>query len=161
GALLVLIHGTFVETVSTFGKLWALHPDRVRDLFKCYEGRVYALDHETLGKSPIANALTLVQARGEIGRIKALLRGWGEVVADLPDDQEIANPEDVAQQLRLLDAFRRRLAVQLRQAAQFAERDRPPHLAADIDDAREHIRQIKAQLHAWQAPVADTAEDAG
>lgn len=110
---------------------------------------------------PAEAALTLVQARGEIGRIKALLRGWGEVVADLPDDQEIANPEDVAQQLRLLDAFRRRLAVQLRQAAQFAERDRPPHLAADIDDAREHIRQIKAQLRAWQAPVADTAEDAG
>ena len=30
---LVLIHGTFVETVSTFGKLWTMHPQRVRELF--------------------------------------------------------------------------------------------------------------------------------
>jgi hypothetical protein len=31
--LLVLIHGTFVDTASTFGKLWALHPQRVASLF--------------------------------------------------------------------------------------------------------------------------------
>jgi hypothetical protein len=38
-----------------------LHPQRVRELFTHYGGRVYALDHPTLGASPIANALTLVQ----------------------------------------------------------------------------------------------------
>ena len=35
---------------------------RVRALFAHYGGRVYALDHPTLGASPIANALTLVRA---------------------------------------------------------------------------------------------------
>ena len=61
GPLLVLVHGTFVDTVSTFGKLWAQHPQRVRELFAHYGDRVYALDHPTLGVSPIANALTLVK----------------------------------------------------------------------------------------------------
>ncbi|MDE2614399.1 MAG: hypothetical protein KGL78_13225, partial [Burkholderiales bacterium] len=83
GALLVLIHGTFVETVSTFGKLWALHPDRVRDLFKCYEGRVYALDHETLGKSPIANALTLVAALPAGARLHLVTHSRGGLVAEV------------------------------------------------------------------------------
>ncbi|MEO6032469.1 MAG: hypothetical protein ABIP61_11305, partial [Burkholderiaceae bacterium] len=40
GPLLVLVHGTFVDTVSTFGKLWALHPQSVRALFTHYAGRV-------------------------------------------------------------------------------------------------------------------------
>ena len=62
GPLLVLVHGTFVDTVGTFGKLWTQHPRRVRQLFARYGDRVYALDHPTLGASPIANALTLVRA---------------------------------------------------------------------------------------------------
>ena len=31
GPMLVLVHGTFVDTVSTFGKLWTLHPQRGGD----------------------------------------------------------------------------------------------------------------------------------
>ena len=50
--ILVLIHGTFSTTQGTFGKLWAEHPDLVKALFAHYGGRVYALDHPTLGKSP-------------------------------------------------------------------------------------------------------------
>ncbi len=45
GPLLVLVHGTFVDTASTFGKLWTLHPRQVRELFSHYGDRVYALDH--------------------------------------------------------------------------------------------------------------------
>lgn len=62
GPLLVLIHGTFVDTISTFGKLWTLHPQVVRNLFLHYRSRVYALDHPTMGESPITNALALVRA---------------------------------------------------------------------------------------------------
>src|SRR5437899_1562332 len=40
GPLLVLVHGTFVDTVSTFGKLWSMHPQTVRDLFAHYDDRV-------------------------------------------------------------------------------------------------------------------------
>src|SRR6185436_2177818 len=47
--MLVLIHGTFSDTAGTFGKLWTNHPARVRGLFTFYGGRVYGLDHPTLG----------------------------------------------------------------------------------------------------------------
>ena len=50
--MLVLVHGTFVDTVSTFGKLWLQHPQAVATLFAHYGGRVYALDHPTLGAKP-------------------------------------------------------------------------------------------------------------
>jgi phage gp36-like protein len=62
GPVLVLLHGTFSSTQGTFQKLWANHPDHVDRLFQFYGNRVYALDHSTLGASPIDNALTLVNA---------------------------------------------------------------------------------------------------
>ena len=81
--LLVLVHGTFVETVSTFGKLWALHPQQVAALFDRYAERVYALDHPTLGVSPIANALTLVQALPAGARLHLLTHSRGGLVAEV------------------------------------------------------------------------------
>ncbi len=81
--MLVLIHGTFVDTVSTFGKLWTLHPQRVGELFNCYGGRVYALDHPTLGASPIANALTLVQALPSGARLHLATHSRGGLVAEV------------------------------------------------------------------------------
>lgn len=83
GPLLVLVHGTFVDTVSTFGKLWSLHPQTVRDLFRRYAGRVYALDHPTLGESPIANALTLVRALPAGARLHLLTHSRGGLVAEV------------------------------------------------------------------------------
>lgn len=81
--LLVLIHGTFVDTHSTFGKLWAMHPQRVAELFAHYGGRVYALDHETVGLSPIANALTLVQALPAGARLHLATHSRGGLVAEV------------------------------------------------------------------------------
>ena len=81
--MLVLVHGTFVETVSTFGKLWALHPQRVRALFTAYGGRVYALDHPTLGASPVANALTLVRALPKGARLHLATHSRGGLVAEV------------------------------------------------------------------------------
>ena len=81
--LLVLIHGTFVDTFSTFGKLWALHPQRVAELFTHYEGRVYALDHPTVGASPMANALTLVQALPQGARLHLATHSRGGLVAEV------------------------------------------------------------------------------
>ena len=83
GALLVLMHGTFVDTVSTFGKLWTLHPQTVRDLFTQYGGRVYALDHPTVGVSPIGNALTLVQALPNGARLHIVTHSRGGLVAEV------------------------------------------------------------------------------
>jgi hypothetical protein len=83
GPLLVFIHGTFVETSSTFGKLWALHPQRVRQLFGHYGGRVYALEHETLGKSPVANARLLVDALPDGARLHLVTHSRGGLVAEV------------------------------------------------------------------------------
>jgi tetratricopeptide (TPR) repeat protein len=83
GPILVLIHGTFVETTSTFGKLWSQHPTAVQTLFQHYAGAVYALDHPTLGASPIANARTLVDALPNGARLHLLTHSRGGLVAEV------------------------------------------------------------------------------
>lgn len=83
GPLLVLVHGTFVDTASTFGKLWTDHPSRVRTLFESYGGRVFGLDHPTLGKSPIDNALTLANACPQGARLHLATHSRGGLVAEV------------------------------------------------------------------------------
>ena len=81
--MLVLIHGTFSSTDGTFGKLWTDHPKRVELLFGRYDRRVYALDHATLGASPIGNALMLVQALPAGARLHLLTHSRGGLVAEV------------------------------------------------------------------------------
>lgn len=81
--VLVLLHGTFSETHGTFGKLWQQHPQRVRELFAHYGGRVYALDHPTLTASPIDNALLLAQALPDGARVHLLTHSRGGLVAEV------------------------------------------------------------------------------
>ena len=81
--VLVLVHGTFVDTVATFGKLWERHSPTVRDLFHAYSNRVYALEHPTLGASPIGNALTLVRALPAGTRLHLLTHSRGGYVAEV------------------------------------------------------------------------------
>ncbi|MGZ8261295.1 MAG: esterase/lipase family protein, partial [Caldimonas sp.] len=83
GPLLVLVHGTFSDTVGTFAKLWTLHSAIVRQLFASYGDRVYALDHPTLGASPIANALTLVRALPAGARVHLVTHSRGGLVAEV------------------------------------------------------------------------------
>ncbi|MEO7853350.1 MAG: hypothetical protein ABIR94_14015, partial [Rubrivivax sp.] len=83
GPLLVLIHGTFVDTASTFAKLWQLHPQVLGRLFANYGQRVFALDHPTMSQSPIANALTLVKAMPQGARLHLLTHSRGGVVAEV------------------------------------------------------------------------------
>lgn len=83
GPLLILVHGTFVDTISSFGKLWELNPQVVRDLFGFYRDRVYALDHPTMGQSPIANALTLASALPPGARLHLLTHSRGGLVAEV------------------------------------------------------------------------------
>lgn len=81
--LLVLIHGTFVDTPSTFSKLWQGHAEQVRSLFQQYSGRVYALDHPTLGSSPITNALTLARCLPTGAELHLLTHSRGGLVAEV------------------------------------------------------------------------------
>lgn len=83
GPLLVLIHGTFVDTARTFGKLWSEHHDIVTNLFSSYQGRVFALEHATIGVSPIRNALTLVRHLPHRARLHLLSHSRGGLVAEI------------------------------------------------------------------------------
>ena len=83
GPLLVFVHGTFSDTLGTFGKLWQQHPQRVKTLFNHYGNRVYALDHATLGKSPIANAYTLALACPPGARLHLVTHSRGGLVAEV------------------------------------------------------------------------------
>lgn len=83
GPMLVLLHGTFSETHGTFAKLWQHHPQRVRELFEHYGGRVYGLDHATLGDSPIDNALLLARALPHGARVHLLTHSRGGLVGEV------------------------------------------------------------------------------
>lgn len=81
--LLVLIHDLAVSTTASFGGLWAGPPENVRALFSAYGGRVYGLEHQTLGASVLSNALTLAQALPQGARLHLLGHGRGGLVAEV------------------------------------------------------------------------------
>ena len=55
----------------------------MNELFNAYDDRVYALDHPTVGVSPIANALTLVNACPQGARLHLLTHSRGGLVAEV------------------------------------------------------------------------------
>ncbi len=83
GPLLVFVHGTFSTTASSFGKLWSQHPQHVSALFTKYSGRVYGLEHPTLGVSPIHNALALARACPKGVRLHLVTHSRGGLVAEV------------------------------------------------------------------------------
>jgi len=83
GTILVLIHGTFSNTYGTFQQLWAANPDVVRTVFANYGDRVYGLEHETLGTSPVANALMLIRALPKGACLHLLTHSRGGLVAEV------------------------------------------------------------------------------
>ena len=83
GPILVLVHGTFVDTSSTFGKLWAHHPGRGA-------GAVHALRRPGLcarspdpWASPFANALTLAETLPKGARLHFVTHSRGGLVAEV------------------------------------------------------------------------------
>jgi pimeloyl-ACP methyl ester carboxylesterase len=83
-AVLVFVHGTFSTTCeSGFANLWSRHPQLVASLFSHYNNHVYALDHATLGKTPIENALTLVRACPPDTRLHLITHSRGGLVAEV------------------------------------------------------------------------------
>jgi hypothetical protein len=80
---LLLVHGTFSNTSGTFSKLWTQHPDFVERLFQYYGNRVFALDHRTLGVSPITNALTLVRSAPKNARLHVVTHSRGGLVGEV------------------------------------------------------------------------------
>jgi hypothetical protein len=69
------------------------------------------------------------------------------------------SPEEITQQQELLAAYRRTLAVYLRQQAEIGHAYSPPGLISGIGDSREHIRRIKENLRASGVQVSDGPSD--
>jgi CHAT domain-containing protein len=169
--LLVLIHGTFVDTVSTFGKMWVQHPQAVRDLFTHYGQRVYALDHPTIGASPIANALTLVQALPEGARLHLATHSRGGLVAEVlarvcarptltPDDlAHFDGPayEQQRQDLRALAGAVKKKGITVDRVVRVACPARGTLLASERLDA--YLSVLKWTLELAAVPVAPTLLD--
>jgi hypothetical protein len=70
----------------------------------------------------------------------------------------LVSQEDIDQQLKLLKAYRRRLAHDLEQQA-IQGVDTSFKLEEDICDARDHIRRIKEVLRSWHIHVEDHPDD--
>lgn len=83
GPILVLLHGTFSDAAGTFCQLWTEHPDKIAALFERYGNRVYALEHPTLGVSPIGNALALARALPTGANVHLLTHSRGGLVAEV------------------------------------------------------------------------------
>lgn len=81
--VLVLVHGTFSDTVGTFGKLWTEQSGIVNQLFVEHPGGVFGLDHRTLAVSPIANALSLAKSLPANTRVRLLTHSRGGLVAEV------------------------------------------------------------------------------
>ncbi|APW38026.1 hypothetical protein RD110_13165 [Rhodoferax koreense] len=96
GPLLVLLHGTFVDTIATFGQMWTQHPQQVQALFAHYAGQVYGFDHATLGQSPIANALALVRTLPDGARLHLLAHSRGGLVGEVLARACAPQPVDAA-----------------------------------------------------------------
>lgn len=78
---LVLVHGTFSNTVGGFGQLkgtaeWV-------DLFNHYGKRVIALEQKTLSVTPVQNALDLVEKLPKGARLHLVSHSRGGLVGDL------------------------------------------------------------------------------
>lgn len=81
---LVFIHGTASSTEGSFDGLWAPEQRAVREeLFKFYDGRVFALEHRTLTESPVANALALLEAIPANTRLHLVSHSRGGLVGEL------------------------------------------------------------------------------
>ena len=81
---LVFLHGTMSSTAGSFGKLWSEQRRQQRDqLLAPYEGRLFALEHATLTKNPIDNAIALAERLPPLARLHLVSHSRGGMVGEL------------------------------------------------------------------------------
>ncbi|HEX2309530.1 MAG TPA: hypothetical protein VHH91_02335, partial [Vicinamibacterales bacterium] len=164
---LVLIHGTFSQTTGTFGKLWTEHPQLMQRLFQKYGGRVYALDHPTLGVTPIANAITVAEAAPDRARLHLLTHSRGGLVAEVlaracarpaatVDGFFKADPAS-ARELKRLAAIVARKKIRVERVVRVACPARGTLLASKRLDA--YVSVLKWALELAQVPIAPQLVD--
>lgn len=81
---LLFLHGTASSTEGSFGKLWTdkRRPQR-QQLLTPYEGRVFGLEHETLSKNPIDNAIAAAERLPAGARLHLVSHSRGGMVGEL------------------------------------------------------------------------------
>jgi pimeloyl-ACP methyl ester carboxylesterase len=155
--VLVFIHGSFSTTKGTFDKLWVQHPQRVQQLFRHYENRVYALEHRTLGQSPIGNALTLAKALPKNTPVHLVTHSRGGLVAEVlarasapgvvtPEELERHFSEHEAERLQLADLAQRLTPGQVKRVVRVACPARGTMLASKRLDAYLSVFKWALQL---------------
>ncbi len=81
---LLFLHGTASSTTGSFHKLWTENrrPQR-QQLLTPYEGRVFGLEHETLTKSPIDNAIAAAERLPPEARLHLVSHSRGGMIGEL------------------------------------------------------------------------------
>src|SRR5690606_33616845 len=111
-------------------------PDVWKSLADRYKGRIFALDHHTMGQGPIENALAAVRNFKPNARIHLVSHSRGGMIGELlcrgqrtegnpfddadlkailgdPDDEQFAYRQEQQEQLRELDALLREKAPRI------------------------------------------------
>lgn len=90
--ILLFIHGTFSNTISSFGGLVNFdekrniqaHPSTTwKELRKAYQNNILAFDHKTLSKSPFENALELLEALPAKAQLHLVAQSRGGLVGEV------------------------------------------------------------------------------
>ncbi|MES2922416.1 MAG: CHAT domain-containing protein [Verrucomicrobiota bacterium] len=159
---LVLIHGTFSDTVGTFKKLWTDHPEKVSELFNSHPGGVFALEHATLGEHPVSNALTLAKALEPGAHLHLLTHSRGGLVAEVLARAAMMQPDALGSlkgwtvkqstDLRTLVTMLRDKKVTIKRVVRVACPARGTLLASNRLDA--YLSGVKWALQLAGVPIA-------
>jgi len=121
---LLFLHGTISNTEGSFGGLWTENKDVWGRIVDRYDGRMLALEHHTLAKSPIENALAVIMALPKKARLHIVSHSRGGMIGELlcragrlegapfdSDDDELLAGEGYEQQRADLMILRDMLAT--------------------------------------------------
>ena len=108
---LVLLHGTFSHTEAAFGRLRGT--PEWEELAKRYPERMVALEHATLSKSPVANAIDLVNVLPEDATLHLVSHSRGGLIGEAlalaqlisSVDKRIVPPQERGRFAELPDAY--------------------------------------------------------
>lgn len=102
---LVLLHGTFSNTEASFGGLREKGTTGDWDeLLRAYPGRLLALEHQTLGLTPVENAVDLARALPDRARLHLLSHSRGGLVGEVLSCAAHGSPSTKAYERRRQEA---------------------------------------------------------
>lgn len=111
---LVFLHGTASSTVGSFAGLTEAEDGRPwRRLADRFSGRVYALEHRTLGVSPLQNAIDLLEVLPAEARLHLVSHSRGGLIGELlAYGQRDRRPGEKLLEDAFLERLRQRLEAQ-------------------------------------------------